>query len=285
MMIQAVGVIISVVVSLASLSIVLYKEFLQGYSLHSSLNQLIHLRMPGENKNSLLLDMLLFDFLSENPSRAARALLDNSSPLKAAAEGRDRERVKVELYAHLSKNPLDYAPPNGIMEQFFADLRFSPWFCVPLIVLNSGRKFAHIGSVLLIVQLKHDPTRRWVFNALVELDLRTLIPVPGRAITDAEQMSGIFFGFSIGQNESIRVCPVFVPLQDADNQIISREPLPIGHYKVQVLGYGEGNKVVFRSNIEDFSIDKQGLIDSFNGISRSGVFNDKHAAEAAKLAI
>ena len=66
--IQDWGVIISLLISSITLFVVIFKEFVEGAKPHSSIIQLLILRIPEKNRNELLFEMLLDDLLSQRPS-------------------------------------------------------------------------------------------------------------------------------------------------------------------------------------------------------------------------
>jgi hypothetical protein len=88
---------IAVILSLVSLTIVVYKEFIQGSKLHSSVNQVILVRLPGENKASLIQDMILDDLFSDTPSLQAQAVLVQNPVFQESINTRNRDKLLGEL--------------------------------------------------------------------------------------------------------------------------------------------------------------------------------------------
>ena len=146
---------IAVIVSLVSLAIVAYKEFIQGSKLHSSVNQVILVRLPSENKASLIKDMILDDLFSDTPSRQARAVLDQNSVFQESINTRNRDKLLGELIEISKQQRISYNPPIGLVKRYWGDKRYSMSFFVPLVVFNSGKKFAHISSLVMVAHLKN----------------------------------------------------------------------------------------------------------------------------------
>lgn len=242
----------------------MYKEFFETYRLSASVDQIFVMRIPTGNKQQLLLEMLLDDLLATQPSRNAQAILAEVPPALPLIQANNRDRLRVEVVEYSHTNPVNYDPPPELIEKYMLDPRYGASFHVPLIISNSGKKFAHVSSLVLIARLKSAPRRKWAFGALVEVDVAKLTK-PGEIKVDADLMAGMFTGLAVPPGGSVRANPWFVPITDAKNQIISRSGIEPGEYELQVFGYGPRNKRVVQSRWIPFDLRKEFLIQAFLG--------------------
>ena len=155
MNIQNFSIIASITISLISLFIVIYKEFLQGFKLYSEINDVVLIHTPENNKDQIMSEILLDDFMSDNPSIQASTILDQQPTLAHIAQTRNREKLNVELLNFTNNHPLTYDPPVHFIEAYLKDLRLGILFFIPLVIYNSGKKFAYLSSVVLIAKLNN----------------------------------------------------------------------------------------------------------------------------------
>ncbi len=273
---------IAVIVSLVSLAIVVYKEFIQGSKLHSSVNQVILVRLPGENKASLIQDMILDDLFSDTPSRQARAILDQNPVFQESINTRNRDKLLGELVEISKQQRISYNPPIGLVKRYWGDKRYSMSFFVPLVVFNSGKKFAHISSLVMVAHLKNQPDKKWAFTVFVEIDPIKVLQRE-KDQKDAERISSLFSGFAVAPGESVQVNPWFTSITDAGNKIISRESMKPGDYVLQVFGYDSKGKRVLTTKPVEHSILEQHLVEAFFGSESANYINiEKHVVDATK---
>lgn len=273
-------IIASFIVSLVSLGVVVYKEFLQGSSLNTTVDQLLVLRLPFHNKMDLLTDMILDDLLSDHPSRAAQNISGASNDIQRAIVSRNRDRLKAEVVEFSQQNRVDYNPPIPLVLQYIQDNRFSLSFCLPLVVYNSGKKFGHVSTLILVFQSKEDASKKWVFSPCFEMDLPK-VTQRNQSLNDNDRISGVFTGFSVAPGETIKLSPMFTPMVQANNKIISKGNIAPGEYRVKILGFNGQGKKILESNTADFVFRSQYLIEIFAGIETIEHFYNEKSAEQA----
>ena len=271
---------LAVIISFLSLGIVLYKEFLQGFKLHSSINQVIMIRLPAENKLSLIQDMLLDDLLSDSPSRGAQGLLANHPELKGAITSRNRDKLRGELIDTATRHRIRYNPPQRIVEHYWGDKRYAVSFLIPLVVYNSGRKMAFVSSLVLVARLKNQPEKKWAFSVFVEIEPKKILQRT-EEYKDADRISNLFSGFAVGPGESVQVNTWFIPITDAKDRIISREGMKPGDYMLKVYGYDSRGKQVLTVDEVSYKISEQQLHEIFSGSESVNYVNiDEHVSNA-----
>ncbi len=252
-----------------------YKNFIQGAQLNSSINQIILMRTSGENKQNLLQEMILDDLLSERPSKQALVIFSNYPSLNAPIQSRNRDKLKVELI-DFTNGQLIYDPPEHLIEKYSEDKRFGSSFYIPLVVFNSGKKFAHVRSLIMIAESTSDSSKKWAFTVFVELNPEKLLD---RRINlnDVERISKMFSGFSIGSGEGLKVNPWFIPIADANNKIISRDNIKLGMYKIRIFGYGAKDEILLEVPPVEYTLTKRNLLQSFIGIESAEYLHvEKH---------
>ena len=280
--IAAIGSTSAVIVSLVSLAIVVYKEYVQGPKLHSSVNQVILMRLAGENKASLKKDMILDDLFSDTPSRQARAFLDQNPVFQESIDTRNRDRLLGELTAISRKQMMNYNPTIGLVKRYLEDERYSISFLVPLVIFNSGRKFAHISSLIMIAHLKNQPEKKWAYTVFLEIDpIKVVQREKGQK--DTERVSNLFSGFAVAPGESVQVNPCFTSMTDPGIKTISRERMKPDDYVLEVFGYDCKSKRVLTTKPVEYSIFERPLLKTFFG-SESAHYIDvgKHVVDATK---
>jgi len=274
---------IAVVLSVISLCIVIYQEFLRGFKLYTSINQIILLiRLPGENKVLLIQDMILDDLLSDNPSRNAQIILAQHPDFQKPIDAKNRDKLLGELIEMSQQQRISYNPLPELIKHYWGDKRYTLSFLVPLVVSNSGKKCAYISSLVLVASLKKQPDKKWAFSVFVEINPITLLQ-RSENHKDVDRISNLFSGFSVAPGESIQINPWFVSISDAENTIISRESMTIGDYVLQVFGYDSKGKCIFSTQSVNYSVSEQQLLEIFSGSeSVNYIGMEKHVADATK---
>jgi hypothetical protein len=256
--------IVSIIISLLSLGVVIYKEFIQGPKLHSSVSQVILIRLPESNKASLSQDILLDDLLSDRPSRRSEVIKHLSPEIENSIQGRNRDKLLGILLDLNQKRSINYSPPTDLIRRYWGDKRYAVSFLIPLVIYNSGRKFAYVNSLVLIAHSKNQPDKRWAFSVFVELDRRKLLDREPKQ-KDEERLSDFFAGFAVGPGESVQVNPWFTLIHDTNDQIISHESMMPGEYLLQVFGYDSRGKKVLSTESVEYTLLEKNLFDMFRG--------------------
>lgn len=279
--IKDVGTIVAVILSSSSLGITVWKEFFAGAKLETAIDQVALLRLSAGNKIPVLLELLLDDLLSPAPTQGAQKIMGQFSAVQVALQTGNRQRLAAELMESASKPPgIVYDPPKEKIERFISDARFALNFYIPLIVHNSGKRSAHISSLVLTAESVADSSKKWAFTAFTEVNTTALIH---RKLehTDADRMAGLFVGAAVAAGETIRIDSHFVPINDAQNIIISRGPMPPGEYLMRALGYGPTGERLFETGRVKYKLTTDMMVGTLlGGDSMILVNNDAHVADA-----
>jgi hypothetical protein len=262
--IQEWGIIIALLISSVTLIIFVYKEFLQNFKLNTSVDQIFIIRISGKNKQSLLIDMILDDLLSDTPSRQAKATISAEENLSKLASSGNRKQLKLDLIEYSKRSPITYTPPDLIIDAYLSDSRFSSSFYIPLIVYNSGRKFAHVTSLVMIAESQEDRSKKWAFAAFLEIDHKKILRRDKRQ-SDIDRISQIFSGFTIGPGETKRIDPWFTPMRSINKMIIPKENIKSGTYVIMIFGYDSKGKKVLIAEPVKFTIQKKNMMETFTG--------------------
>lgn len=254
----------SVAIALLALAVSVYKEFLQGHRLHSSIDQLSLTRMPTGNRIGLLFETLLDDLLSPAPSPSASAVLTAFPQAHSIVAQRDRVRLIAHFQEALQRgSTIAYDPPDELVERHLPRPHFGISFYIPMIVHNSGRKFAHVSSLVLVIRPGSPSRRRRALRALVEVEPASIIP-RGQQQTDADRIKASFTGFSIGPGETIRVDPLF-GFVDSEHHAEWKQSLEPGKYRLRIIGYGRGTDRVLVTDEADLNLTLDLLLQSARG--------------------
>jgi len=270
-------------ISLISVAVLLYDQFFAGPRLSTQLSQVVLLRLPGINKSNLIVDMLLDDLLSDEPSQSARAIISANEGIKTAIEGRIRPLLHgqlIEMQRGSEGKKFTYDPQVDRIETYMADDRFALSFAIPVVVYNTGKRPAHVSSLVLTVKKKDDLSQVWAFIPFVELSEGTLLQ-RSTGVSDQERFEKLFVGFAVGPNDSVRTMPVFVPIKQAKGETISNTNMLPGDYLLELFGYDSKNALLFRTNAMDFSLIKEQVIGTFLGREAVHYLNTEGAASDA----
>ena len=269
-----------IIISLVALSIVLYRDFLQGPKLHSSINQIIMMRTLSNKKQVLLQDMLLDDLLSTNMSQQALKISKSNPLIGKFVQSKNRDKLIEELLEFNEGKNLIYSPPSELVAKYINDKRYYTSFYVPLVIYNFGGKVAHVSSLIMIITSLDNIFLKWAYTPYVEINHSKFLD-RSKNQKDVEIMSKLFTGVSISPNESIRVDPWFMPKYEPEDPLILRNNISPGKYIVTISGFNAEGKEFFRTNPVEYNITEEYLIKTFFGKEKSDSFNiDKNISSA-----
>ena len=269
-----------IIISLVALGIVLYRDFLQGPKLHSSINQIIMMRTLSNKKQVLLQDMLLDDLLSTNMSQQALKISKSNPLIGKFVQSKNRDKLIEELLEFNEGKNLIYSPPSELVAKYINDKRYYTSFYVPLVIYNSGGKVAHVSSLIMIITSLDNIFLKWAYTPYVEINHSKFLD-RSKNQKDVEIMSKLFTGVSISPNESIRVDPWFMPKYEPEDPLILRNNISPGKYIVTISGFDAEGKEFFRTNPVEYNITEEYLIKTFFGKEKSDSFNiDKNISSA-----
>jgi hypothetical protein len=264
------GVIISIILSLTSLILVFYKDFIQGSELKTVLNSLVFIKVAENNKSEILLQIILDDLLSGRPSDQATTIIESKPEIAQAVRQRNRELAKNALLSYsmelatIGAPQLVYDSNHESIIRYFGDKNFSFAFYAPLNIVNVGRKTGDITTILLKISSTSESNKHWVYSCFTEMKTEELLnfanPQPSGSM-----VGKIFPGISIGPNNNQRLDSLLIPIDTVKNKIISNTSLVPGTYKVKIVGYNSLNKKCLQSNKGVLTINQKTLIDLFNG--------------------
>jgi hypothetical protein len=256
--------LIPIVISLASLGIVAYKEFFEGPKLSSALDQIGTMRM-GEDKKHVLLELLTDDVQSSNPSPAATSLLVKSTNLQDALRSASRDRIQAEL-ATIASRPggIRYDAPDEAIRDYVLSKQFPIALYLPIIITNSGKRVGHLSSLTLVLESERQRRIRYVFSAMAQIDPVIFMKI-GPNQRDSDRLSGIFPGVSVAPGSSVHVHALMVPMLDIKRNHISDSYLRPGKYKLSVFGHGHDGQLLLRSPRINADFPESYFINAFKG--------------------
>lgn len=262
--------IISIAVAIASTMIVVYFQFLQKHVLSANFNQIIMLRLPEQNKQQVIADIIINNLISDDPSIVATYrkhitpyIKDKVLNIEDAIENKDKDRL-TDMFKKLKiKN---FSPQDDILKKYIGVQAFSPTFCIPLVISNAGAKFAEISNIYLVAISQKDNEDKWIFNCHVEMDIDSLLHRKDQ--TDSDRVENIFIGPSIAPREKMILYPIFFPLWNINGKIISHS-MPPGTYEFHIEGYSSDGKKLFITKPMSFNLKVDSIIKMFKGTDLS----------------
>ncbi len=263
--------LITITIALVALLLVFYKDFFAGAKLYTSINYIVIVRTPADNKGKLLGEILLDDILSESISEDAQRILDQFPSILPSVQSNNRIKLKGELIDLCKENAVNYNPQDNLLENYLESKLFGTSFYVPLIIYNSGKKYAHISSLVMVAVSKSNSDLKWVYTPFVELNPKEILN--RKKQKDLARISNIFTGFTVGPSQSIRINPYFTPMHNSENQIISRTNIVPGVYLITITGHGANGKEYFRTKPVEFKLTKKQLFESFKGTENAHFFD------------
>lgn len=264
------GILISLIFSLASICIIIYKDFINGSKLETVLNTIVLIRLAEENKAGIILQILLDDLLSGRPSDQAIAIINAKPEIANAVRQRNRELTSNNLINYsieLSSNgtgTIIYDASQESIQRYIGDKSFSQSFYVPLNIVNTGRKTGDITTLILKITSNSDKNLKWMYSCFTEIKADEFL-----SFNNSKPLGSIvgklFPGISIGQGNNHRLDAFMIPIDSANRKIISTKSLHTGSYSVQIVGYNSRNKKCLESNISNLNLEIKTFVDIFNG--------------------
>ena len=275
-MLSTIIAFISMFIALGSLGIVVYKEFLQSYSVSAYYDQLIVLALPQGNRNKIAKDIIINEMISGN-SQFLNVEKYKSDPriyakypdIEDAAKRKDKNRLS-ELFSNLKI--ADFEPPEDIIRKYFGVQAFSPTFSMALIIANSGAKFAHISDLYLIISSEEQNQKKWFFRCVMEVDFKSLVDRKDKQ--DVDRISELFTGTSVGPKEKTKLFPAFFPRWKIPGKKIISTSMTPGSYSVRVVGYGPDQRRVFKTKPQRLHLSENDLIKMFKGTDTSKLMEE-----------
>lgn len=265
------GIIASIIISLTSIGLVIFKDFIQGSNLRTVLSSLVLIKVAEENKREILLQIILDDMLSGRPSDQANAIIDCKQEIKNGISLRNRELTKNSLITYsmeLAANGLPQLIYNANSEsiiRYFGDKNFAISFYAPINIVNIGRKTGDITTIILKVTSTIEDSKTWIYSCFTEIKSEELLNFNNRNQPIGHFVGKIFPGISIGPSNNQRIDLFLIPIDTTKNKIISNSTITPGKYNVKLFGYNSLNKKCLESNEGIISINQNSLVDLFNG--------------------
>jgi hypothetical protein len=252
---------VSLLLATAALWVNFYPRFVQGARLVCTANQVTILGIPVGNQLPVLIDIALSDFLSRQPSSAARQLMFIVEGVRCAVEQGARDSLRAWFLQNPPKQGL-YVPPDNLIREFLQDSRATPTFFIPLFVYNAGARYAEIGSVLMTAELISDRSRKWAYAAYFEMDESKLIHIDQR-VRDLDKVSAFFPGYTIGPNGRVKLNLYFIPHHEVLGVTLSTTSLAPGMYDLRIIGLDPRGRQVFSTQVSDYPLTEDTLLHSF----------------------
>ena len=265
------GIIASIIISLTSIGLVIFKDFIQGSNLRTVLSSLVFIKVAEENKREILLQIILDDMLSGRPSDQANTIIDGKQEIKDGIGQRNRELTKNALINYsmeLAANGLPQLIYNANSEsiiRYFGDKNFAISFYAPINIVNIGRKTGDITTIILKVTSTIEDPKTWIYSCFTEIKSEELLNFNNPNQPIGHFVGKIFPGVSIGPSNNQRIDLFLIPIDTNKNKIISNSTITPGKYKVKLFGYNSLNKKCLESNEGIISINQNSLVDLFNG--------------------
>lgn len=265
------GVIVSMLLSITSISILFYKDFIQGPILRTVLNSILFLKIDEGLKSEILFQIILDDILSGRPSDQAKLIISSKVEIQTAVAQRNRDLTYIALLNYtreLASNQQNFifydASPDSICK-YFGDKRFAFSIYAPLNITNVGRKAGDVTTIVLQLTSTSDKTQKWVFSCFTEIKPEELMDFNQFNKPIGEFIGKLFPGISIGPMNNQRLDLFLVPIDSNKDRIISRTRLIPGNYKARIYGFDYKNNKCLESNEADIKISSDMLIGLFNG--------------------
>ena len=118
----------ALILSIITIGIVVYTNFLHGPSLSANINQINLMRLSETAKGPLLFQMLFDDLLSDSPSNEARLIIKNNPNAAKYILAKDRAHLDLEIKDQLAKKPATYSPSASLVERYIGKKEFFPVF-------------------------------------------------------------------------------------------------------------------------------------------------------------
>lgn len=265
------GVILSILLSITSISILLYKDFIQGPILRTVLNSIVFLKIDEHSKLEILFQIILDDMLSGRPSDQAKSIISAKVEIQAAVAQRNRDLAHIallnytqELASNQQKFIIYDASPESICK-YYGNKRFTFSIYAPINITNVGRKAGDVTTIVLQLTSTSDVTQKWVFSCFTEIKSEDLMDFNQFKKPIGEFIGKLFPGISIGPISNQRLDLFLVPIENNKDRIISRLGLVPGNYKARIYGFDYKNNKCLESNEADVKISSDLLIGLFNG--------------------
>ena len=148
------GVIVSMLLSITSISILFYKDFIQGPILRTVLNSIVFLKIDEGLKSEILFQIILDDMLSGRPSDQAKLIISSKVEIQKAVAQRNRDLTHIALLnytrelASNQQNFIIYDASSDSICKYFGDKRFAFSIYAPLNVTNVGRKAGDVTTLI-----------------------------------------------------------------------------------------------------------------------------------------
>lgn len=278
---QNISIAVSIVVSLSSLAIVVYKEFIQDYELHSAIDVIYFLKMFGDNKKNAIGEIIIRDVLSDNPSPSGQQLLAEHDPLQVAVQRNNIDQTKQILQVIFQQNNFNYNLPENIFREIIEEGLVPISFYCPLQIFNSGRKHCHISNLIMILQSCENPENKWGLSAMMEFDAQKFIDFDSIK-TDVDRFQKVFSGITIPPQSGERTDPLFIPFKGEEVDV-PEDPPTFGEYQFTIYGYDTLGEKVLEIGPEKINLDFSHYQEAFKGVDTLQMLsNAQHVDKALR---
>lgn len=277
------GIIVSIILSVSSFLILLWKDFLRGSKLITQINSVIQIKLAEINKDEIVTDLFLEDIKSNRPTNFSKNIINQSPEIKIALEQQDQEALITAIRNYISDNGdyLTYDPSDEDLKKKIGSTLFNPIFYIPLQILNKGRKTGEISTLMLKIS-NENHTKRWFYGCIHEVETEK-IKILSHDIKVGHLIGNILPCITISAQSDKRVDPLFIPISEAHDTIISREGIGVGTYFIQVIGYNSEGKKCLKTREQKLIINEKSFFDAFRGVTIiSQLFLETHIQKEIK---
>ncbi len=258
---DTVGIIVSNVVAVASLSLVVYREFFSGPRLKAQLDRLGLLRINDGDRAVATAHVLIQELSSDSPSEGARAVLNSMPGLADATASRDTSQIAALLHERATKTGEKLSPPKAVISHLIENGAVGFPLYVPLLITNEGRRTAHVSSLMLTIAQGGE---RWLFHAVAEVELNSLLR-RREDTRDEERVSRFFVGLAIAPQTTARIDAMFIPLMEHRGRQLNARSFVPGAAEATVRAFGADGRELLRTKSVKFEWAPERFLEAFLG--------------------
>jgi hypothetical protein len=109
-------------------------------------------------------------------------------------------------------------------------------------------------------------TKKWVYGCTHEVDTEKFKTLDHTTKT-GHLIGSLLPSITIGAQSDKRIDPLFIPVNEAHDTIISRDGIGIGTYFIQVIGYNSDGKRCLETNKQKLILNDISFFDAYRGVT------------------
>jgi hypothetical protein len=261
------GIIVSITLSTSSFLILLWKDFLRGPKLISQINSVIQIKLPEGNKDEIAKQLFLEDIQSNRPTEFSKYIIEQSEEIRISLEQKNQDGLLAALgkYINSTGQTLIYDPDDDDLRKKIGTPIFNPFFYIPLQILNKGRKTGEISTLMLKIT-NENRSKKWVYGCTHEVETDKFKTLNHKTKT-GHLIGDILPSITISAQSDKRVDPIFFPVNEAHDTIVSLEGIGLGTYFIKVIGYNSEDKKCLETKEQKLIINEISFFDAYRGVT------------------